>query len=201
MTHSLMHTKLVLASRSPRRISLLENLGLNFTVMPADIDETLVPGLFPGAQAQDLSLRKARHILPNCPDAWVIAADTLVVLDKRILGKPADMPEAIAMLSALSGRVHSVFTGFTVAHQELGQEYTRTVETRVWFKPLSREEILWYAGTGEPFDKAGGYGIQDKGACLVREISGSYSNVVGLPVCELVSTLISLNVIHFEEAP
>ncbi len=134
------------------------------------------------------------------PDAWTIGADTIVALDNTILGKPADHQQAVTMLSRLSNTEHSVFTAFTILKPDADDRITRVVNTQVRFKALSTDEINWYADTGEPYDKAGGYGIQGIGAFLVKEISGSYTNVVGLPVCELIEALTSLRVIRFKGA-
>ncbi|WDP93050.1 MAG: septum formation protein Maf [Desulfobacter sp.] len=190
--------KIILASGSPRRKELMQTAGLVFDIIPADIDESSIPfNGDPGAYVQNLSARKAEAIAMNHPNAWTVGADTIVVADNTILGKPRDKNDAVAMLTALSGRNHSVFTGFSVIRPAGDISFTQSVETIVTFKPLSREEILWYAGTQEPYDKAGGYGIQGIGSFMVQEIAGSYSNVVGLPVCELIQTLAQLRVIQF----
>lgn len=192
--------KLVLASRSPRRKELLEQIGLSFDMLPADVDETEKPGQQPPAFVKALSQKKARHIMQLRKNAWVLGADTIVVLKSKILGKPKNREQAIHMLSLLSGRTHKVFTGYSVGHFVKKQMKTHAVATQVVFKTLTRQEILWYTGTQEPYDKAGGYAIQGLGAFLVKEIHGSYSNVVGLPVCELIQTLAALEVIQFEDS-
>jgi septum formation protein len=192
--------KLVLASRSPRRKELLEQMGLAIDILPADVDETEKPGQPPLELVKTLSEKKTGHIMLQRKNAWILGADTIVVQDRQILNKPENREQAIHMLGLLSGRTHSVFTGYTVGHFARRQIKTCAVETHVVFKTLTKQEILWYTGTQEPYDKAGGYAIQGLGAFLVKEICGSYSNVVGLPVCELIQTLTALNVIQFEDS-
>lgn len=191
---------IILASQSPRRKELLARAGLSFEIMAADIDEEAVPYTgTPDAYAKTLSHLKADHIAQQHPQAWTIGADTIVVVDNTILGKPKGRDGAVAMLNALADRSHSVFTGFTVIHPEKGISESCAVETRVTFKSLSAGEISWYADTDEPYDKAGAYGIQGIGAFLVKEISGSYTNVVGLPVCEIMDTLARFGVIQYND--
>ncbi len=192
--------KLVLASRSPRRKELLEQMGLAIDILPADVDETEKPDQPPLDLVKALSEKKTCHIMLQRKNAWVLGADTIVVQDRQILNKPKNREQAIHMLGLLSGRTHAVLTGYTVGHFARRQMKTRAVETQVVFKTLTRQEILWYTGTQEPYDKAGGYAIQGLGAFLVKEICGSYSNVVGLPVCELIQTLTTLQVIQFEDS-
>lgn len=175
--------KLILASGSPRRRELLERMGLRFTVHPADVDESLVPGLSPREQVMRLSRIKAEAAAREEKDGVILSADTVVVLDGTILGKPRDSADAEEMLRALSGRSHLVLTGITVGRGGAGE--TRCEETEVFLRPLGREEIRRYVATGEPMDKAGAYGIQGLGGLLVEGIRGDYSNVVGLPVCRL----------------
>lgn len=177
---------LVLASASPRRRDLLARLGLTFTVSPSDADETWPEGLETGPAAQAIALRKARAV--PAPDALVLAADTVVVLDGEILGKPGDSGEAAATLGRLSGCTHEVVTGLALAAQ--GRETTAHETTRVTFARLTDAEIAAYVATGSPLDKAGSYGIQDDlGALLVERIEGDYFNVVGLPLRRLYDTL------------
>jgi septum formation protein len=167
----------------------------------ADIDESIVdPGMAPENYVCLLSKTKAQAVAAHYPDAWTIGADTIVAVGNTILGKPAGHRQAVTMLTQLSNREHSVFTAFTITRPDSDDLITRVVNTRVKFKALSKDEINWYADTGEPYDKAGGYGIQGIGAFLVKEISGSYTNVVGLPVCELIDALASLGAISFKEA-
>ncbi len=191
--------KLVLASRSPRRKELLEQMGLAVDILPADVDEAEKPGQQPLEFVKALSEKKVCHIMQLRKNAWVLGADTIVVKDRQILGKPENREQAIQMLGILSGRTHTVYTGYSVGHFARRQMKTHAVATQVVFKTLTRQEILWYTGTQEPYDKAGGYAIQGLGAFLVKEIYGSYSNVVGLPVCELIQTLAALEVIQFED--
>ncbi len=174
----------ILASGSPRRRELLGQIGITgFTVLPADVDETIAPGTPPDQAVLELSRRKAAAVAETHPDALILAADTVVALGDNILGKPHDRSEAQGMLRALSGKVHRVYTGFTLrapGHTESGVE-----ETEVTFRALSDGEIDAYIATGEPMDKAGAYGIQGKGALLVQGIRGDYFNVMGLPLCRL----------------
>ena len=130
------------------------------------------------------------------PNSWILGADTIVVIEDQILGKPESEDHATEMLKLLSNRGHHVFTGFCIMNKQKKTIIKNAVETKVYFKALSDPEIQWYVKTKEPFDKAGGYGIQGVGAFLVKKISGSYSNVVGLPVCEVVETLMKLKIIE-----
>lgn len=176
--------KLILASGSPRRRELLERMGLTFEVRAADVDETLVPGLTAREQVVRLSKIKAQAVAAALRDDGVIvAADTVVVLDGVILGKPRDRADAKRMLMAFSGRCHHVLTGMTVLGPQ-GLE-THCEETEVYFRPLSEREIDAYIATGEPMDKAGAYGIQGYAALFVEKLAGDYYNVMGLPVCAL----------------
>ena len=178
---------LVLASASPRRRDLLARLGLEFTVSPADADETWPADLDTGPAAQAVALRKARAVAAP-PGALVLAADTVVVLDGEVLGKPANPAEAAATLARLSGRTHEVVTGLALA--AAGRETTAHETTRVTFATLTDAEVAAYVATGSPLDKAGSYGIQDDlGALLVERIEGDYFNVVGLPLRRLYDTL------------
>lgn len=177
---------LVLASASPRRRDLLSRLGLTFDVRPTDADETWPEGLPPGPAAEEVALRKARAV--EAPGALVLAADTVVVLDGDVLGKPADPAEAAATLRRLSGRTHEVATGLALRLD--GRETTAHETTRVRFADLSDAEIEAYVASGSPLDKAGSYGIQDDlGALLVAGIEGDYFNVVGLPLRRLYESL------------
>lgn len=171
--------KLILASKSPRRKELLGMLCPDFRVEVQQADETIAPGTPPQEAVEQLARRKARAVMAG-PGEAVIGADTIVVLDGRIMGKPADEADAKHMLSALQGRSHSVFTGVCVRDGQ--KEVARVCETQVEFAPMTDEEIDWYVSTGEPMDKAGAYGIQGLGGLLVREIRGDYYNVVGLPI-------------------
>ena len=174
--------QLVLASASPRRAELLRTAGFAFEVRPADVDETPRPAEPPAAYAlrvaRDKALAAAERV--NRYDAWILAADTVVVADGEILGKPTGPADARRMLSLLSGVVHEVLTAVVVRHA--GSETSEVVSTRVRFTPLSAAEIDWYVESGEPDGKAGAYAIQGLGSRFVDWIEGSWSNVVGLPV-------------------
>ena len=185
--------KLILASASPRRADFFHELGLKFTVRAAEIDEATRPDEPPAAFVQRLAREKARKIAEENQGAWIVGADTVVVLDNKILGKPDSSGQAKEMLRQLSGRRHDVWTGFALCGP--GKEISQAVVTRVYFRRLSGELIRSYVMTGEPLDKAGSYGIQGQGAFLVDKIEGSYSNVVGLPLAQLVSRLLELKII------
>lgn len=172
---------IILASKSPRRKELLSVITKNFVIKTADVDETLPEGISPDMAVEYLSKIKAEPFKNN--KDTVIGADTVVAIDGKILGKPKDKADAYEMLSLLSGREHSVFTGITVIIGE--KSVTCSVETKVKFFQLTHKEIWDYIETGEPMDKAGAYGIQGKGALLVEEIHGDYFNVVGLPISTL----------------
>jgi septum formation protein len=184
------YPRLILASKSPRRRDLLVQTGLEFSVIPSDIDEQKVAESNPDVFVQTLAESKAGDVVQRYPQSWVIGADTIVCIDNQILGKPDSKDAARNMLLRLSGRTHQVYTGYCVCCTQQDLLFTDAVRTDVRFKKLSNPEIEWYIHTGEPFDKAGGYGIQGVGAFLVKRINGSYTNVVGLPVCEVVSFLI-----------
>lgn len=173
---------IILASASPRRRELLALLGFEFHVDPAEIDEGTTREPSPKEQAVALSRAKALHVSRRYDVGLVIGADTLVVIDGRILGKPTDPAEARSMLRLLSGRTHEVYTGVTVVDASTGRLESTYEETLVTFTELSDAAIARYIATGEPFDKAGGYGIQGVGALLVSRIEGCYPNVVGLPL-------------------
>lgn len=190
--------KLILASGSPRRKELLERLGLRFTVCPADVDETLVPGLSAREQVMRLSRVKAQAAARTADrDAVILSADTVVVLDGEILGKPRDAADAVRMLSALSGRGHLVLSGVTVWTR--GKAETICEETEVYFRDLSRREIAAYVATGEPMDKAGAYGAQGYAAIFVERLIGDFYNVMGLPVCRAVQMLRRAGISVLEE--
>ena len=196
-----MANRLVLASRSPRRYELLKQMGLDFDVVPSCIEEGgLLPGEAPREHVLRLSEAKARDVGMHYPDAWVIGADTIVFVDGTVLGKPKNREEAKEMLRQLSGKEHSVLTGFSVNHIGRGKRDQEAVQTSVKVKPLTEAEIKWYVGTGEPFDKAGAYAIQGMGAFMIESIRGSYTNVVGLPVCELIQMLSRLGALTISKS-
>ncbi len=176
-----MDTTLVLASASPRRREILEAAGIRHTVRPADIDESVFEGIAPRLMVQLLAASKAAAAAKG-ERGLVLGADTVVVLDGKVLGKPQDAKDAIRMLSMLSGRTHSVYTGIAVLSGESGELITHCEETLVTFRTLSGAEIAEYVETGEPLDKAGAYGIQGKGGALVEKTEGDFQNVVGLPL-------------------
>lgn len=175
---------MILASQSPRRRELLGQIGFSFTVRPAKGEELAHPELTPAQLVEELARQKALEVSAEAAsDDVVVAADTVVAIDGKVLGKPHDKVHAAQMLSALSGREHTVYTGVAVKRGE-----TLLVEheaTQVRFRPLTEREIDLYIQTGEPMDKAGSYGIQGYGALLVEGIRGDYFNVVGLPICRL----------------
>lgn len=178
-----LETRFILASRSPRRRRLLEQIGLDFDVSVSDVTEEFADGTAPADAAEMLALRKADDVARHHPGAITLGADTIVVLDDVILGKPQDEREAGAMLRRLSGRTHTVFTGVALVHPESGRSATGVEATQVTFARMDSDEIDAYVATGSPMDKAGAYGIQDdRGALFVQRIDGDYYNVVGLPL-------------------
>jgi septum formation protein len=172
---------LILASASPRRAELLRAAGFDFTIVPVEIDERPRDGEPPPAYVERLAREKAQAAIGDESSAIVLAADTTVVIDGVLLGKPADAREAAEMLSCLSGRTHEVLTGVAVAPAK-GSMMTSVESTRVRFIRLTPEDIDWYLASGEPFGKAGAYGIQGRASRFIDRIEGSYSNVVGLPI-------------------
>ena len=179
--------QLILASSSPRRRQLLELLGLKLEVRSANIDESIQGGETPSAYVERVAMLKAVRVATQMPQALILGADTAVVVDGRILGKPQSPADARRMLTLLSGRSHAVLTGIALAGTD---QSSRIVESQIDFRVLSRGEIDWYIRTGEPMDKAGAYGAQGIGSFLIQSVHGSYSNVVGLPLAE---TLLLLN--------
>lgn len=177
---------LILASASPRRHELLALLGVTFRAVVPSIDETPLPDELPRLYAERLAHEKACAVQE---EGIIIAADTIVVLDKTILGKPANPADACRMLTELSGRTHEVITGVCVKRAE--QTVVFSVVTHVTFRTLTQHEIKTYVASGCPMDKAGGYAIQGQAASMVRSINGSYTNVVGLPLCELHEALVT----------
>ncbi len=185
-------TSLYLASTSPRRRELLQQLGLSFSVLKIDVDETRLAGETPEQYVQRLAGEKARAGLALCaPGSVVIAADTTVALGEMELGKPGSEAEALAMWAQLSGREHRVLTGVAVArgNEVAAQVVAQVVTTAVHFRDIAEAEMRAYWASGEPADKAGGYAIQGRGAVFVTGIKGSYSNVVGLPLAETAALL------------
>ena len=172
--------KIILASKSPRRKKILEQVGLNFEVMVSDFDETKIKFKTPQEMVEKLSLAKAKLIAKKNPGAIIIGADTTVIFKKEIIGKPKSKADAFRILRLLSGNTHEIVTGFTVIKGS--KSITKHVISKVKFKKLSNAEIKAYVATGEPMDKAGGYGIQEKGGLFMENITGDYFNVVGLPI-------------------
>ena len=188
--------RFVLASASPRRKSLLEDLGLDFEVMEARVEEIPASGELPREFVLRAACDKAAEISRDIPDAWVLGADTVVVHAERILGKPKDSQNALKVLLALSGKKHRVHTGFCLKSGREQVSVSRVVTTEVYFSEFSEDIASAYVATGEPLDKAGAYGIQGMGGFLVERINGSYSNVVGLPLMEVVEELVRYEVVE-----
>lgn len=181
-----MTIQLILASGSPRRQELLKQLGVRFKTMISDVDETISASISPDEVVQRLARRKAEAVVEQSALAGhtlVVGADTVVVSDRTILGKPQDEQQAQKMLQRLQGRVHQVFSGIAIVEVQQGKinrVETDYRKTDVWMQSLTTEQIVWYTGTGEPLDKAGAYGIQGFGACMIDKIDGCYFNVVGM---------------------
>lgn len=175
--------EIILASASPRRKELLSTAGVNFTVKVADVEEKIEPGLTPDKVVMSLALQKAKAVAAENPEAVVIGADTVVVLDGEILGKPQSEENAVEMLTALSGRCHTVYTGVALIKGDKVRNFCEA--TQVEFYDLTKEEIEAYVDTKDCMDKAGAYGIQTNGCVLISGINGDYFNVVGLPVSKV----------------
>jgi septum formation protein len=178
---------LILASSSPRRKELLENLHLSFITVSSDVDESYDLEWKPDEIVMELAKRKAQAVSDQYPNSFVIGSDTVVVVDNTILGKPQNREEAFSMLKQLSGRTHSVFTGVAIVKATNEREFFEKTDVVFW--ELTDEEIIKYMDTGEPFDKAGAYGIQGFGSLLVKQITGDYFAVVGLPVARTLREL------------
>ncbi len=186
--------QIILASASPRRREILRRTGLRFRVDESGSEEKITRGLTPEALARSLSRQKAEAVAARHRNAIVIAADTFIVFKGRVLGKPHTAREAMNMLKALSGRVHTVITGFTVMDTVSGKIVSRSSKTKVHFRKLTLREIETYVKSGEPLDKAGGYAIQGLGSAFIRKIEGDFLNVVGLPLSALVRCLTTFGV-------
>ena len=183
-----MTTNLILASGSPRRKLLLEQLAIIFEIQPPDVDESVVTGEAPEVYVTRLSKKKAQSVAEKHDSgAVILAADTTVVLHGNIMGKPESKEHGLQMLNELSGTRHDVLTGVSICNGVRAETFF--VKTEVTFRQLGEEEISWYWETGEPFDKAGSYGLQGAGAAFVETLTGSYSNVIGLPLSETVMML------------
>lgn len=185
--------KIILASGSPRRKELLDQMGIAYEVIVSDIDEDAVGDMSPPELVQVLANMKAKAVVNDLPDsqkdAIVIGADTIVVLDHQILGKPNDALDAEKMLSLLSGKMHIVYTGVSVVNSTDHKEETFVQSSKIYMKHMSKEEIKDYVLTKEPLDKAGSYGIQGKGGVFVEKIEGDYFSVMGLPIAKLYESL------------
>lgn len=186
--------KIILASTSPRRKQLLKQLGLEFEVIPSNVEEVLNPRLKPRHQAEELAMQKAQAVARDFDDAIIIGADTLVAVGDEILGKPANEQEAKRMLKKLRGRQHTVVTGFVLIDTANARTLVKSVETKVWFKKLSPQEISSFVEKEKPYDKAGGYAINELAALFVEKIEGDFYNVVGLPLFTLGKELNKLGV-------
>ena len=190
---------LILASGSPRRIKMLKELGIKFISTPTNVEEIPLPNEAPEKFARRLAIEKAEEIAKKQKEkTWVLGADTIVVLDGKIIGKPKTKRQAKQMLRALSGRWHEVQTAFCLLKKESKDRYVKLVKSSVKFIPLTNKQINWYVNTGESMDKAGSYAVQGIGAFIVESIKGSYTNVIGLPMSELVCALNKLGVINFK---
>lgn len=186
---------IVLASASPRRAELLTSAGIRCVVAPSSIQEQVGPGEAPADYVFRLARTKVRDVAKTIAARFFLGADTVVVVDGEVLGKPRDHADAERMLRRLSGRVHEVMTGYEVYDKEGNRGSGQVVTTRVEFRRVSAEEIRAYVATGCPLDKAGAYAIQEGAASMVRRVEGSYTNVVGLPLCEVVETLLRMGVV------
>ncbi len=185
-----MNSKIVLASTSPRRKELLQNVGIEFEIIAPSSDESLISGENPRDHVLRLASEKACSVSQNLEGNYlVIGADTIVVIDDEILGKPIDLEDARRMLSRISGRIHQVLTAFCIARPKNIILHSEIVDTNVEVKTLEPDEIEGYIKTTEPMDKAGAYGIQGIGAFMIKGIRGSYTNVVGLPLVEVLEAL------------
>ncbi len=190
-------TPFVLASQSPRRRLLLKQIGLKFVVCPSSVAERFVPGESPAHSVRRLALEKARDVAGRIRRGTVVGADTVVVLGKRILGKPKNPRDAKRMLTALSGKWHSVYTGLALIDAASGRSHADVVRTMVRFRRISKAEVEGYVASGSPLDKAGAYGIQDDyGAVFVEEVRGCFYNVVGFPLSRFL-----VSVASFERKP
>lgn len=181
--------QIILASGSPRRKELLKKIGLKFSVVKSEFKEEIDSNLSPHDLAKKLSLGKARKVAKKYKNAIIIAADTFVVLDDKIIGKPKDEKDVRKTLNILSNRSHLIITGFTIIDSEINKIVSKSQETRVFMRKITNREIDSYIKTKEPFGKAGSYAIQEKGSVFIEKIEGDYFNAVGLPIYALVKEL------------
>lgn len=186
--------KIILASASPRRSSLLKRLGIRFSVLPSNVDERSVSITDPISYVKRVASLKAESVSARVRHGVIIGADTAVVINKRMIGKPKDERDAFRTLRLLSGKTHTVITGVCVIDKYSGKRRVIAASTRVRFRKLSGRIIKWYISTGDPMGKAGSYAIQGKGAVLVDSIHGDYNNIVGLPLAALARILIGMGV-------
>lgn len=189
--------KFILASASPRRIELLTLMGLRFDIIPGDVDETFLQSETPRDHVLRLSEEKAQSVSILHPDAWVMGADTIVAINGEVFGKPRTPEEAKGMLGKLSDQTHTVYTGFTLMKKSADIVISEAVDSSVRFRRIPEDEMAWYVALEEPYDKAGGYAVQGMGAFFIREIRGSYTNVMGLPLCEVVDVLKRVGALSF----
>jgi len=189
------NSQIILASESPRRKLLLENAGLQFTIIPSRINEEDFHDPDPENYVKILANAKAADVAHKYPDSWIIGADSIVLINETILEKPKSIADARLMLNLLSGNTHVVLTGYAIIYEKKSHFFSDVVTSNVTFKTLTHEEMEWYIHTTEPYDKAGGYAIQGLGSFMIKSINGSYSNVVGLPVCEVIDHLYQEGVI------
>ena len=189
--------QLILASGSPRREELLSCAGISFQTIPSEVNEGMVGNESPEEHVLRLSEAKAASVAGLYPGAWVLGADTVVIIDGEVLGKPTRREEARLMMQKLSGRTHRVITGFTLLKAATKAGIRKAVESAVTFREMTTAEMEWYIETEEPYDKAGGYAVQGRASLFIREISGSYTNVIGLPICEVFEALREAGVIDF----
>jgi septum formation protein len=192
--------RIILASASPRRIELLDSAGISFDTVPGNVDETCLPDETPERHVLRLAREKALDVAAKTDGRFFIGADTIVLCENEIMGKPMDSDDAERMLLKLSGNSHEVITGFNIYDREKDESVEDAVSTVVFFTTLCMEEIRSYIATGCPFDKAGAYAIQGGAAYMIRKIEGSYTNVVGLPLCEVVEALRAIGAIAQENA-
>ncbi len=188
---------LILASASPRRAELMRLLEVEFRVLPSGADESFLRRESPEAHVRRLSGVKAEAVAAGHPECWVLGADTVVAVGREVLGKPGTPREAGRMLKKLSGREHAVYTGFTLRGIEAGISIQEVVASKVAFRQVPDDEIAWYVNSREPYDKAGGYAVQGMAAFFIWEIQGSYTNVMGLPLCEVLDAMKKAGAVRF----
>jgi septum formation protein len=181
--------KLILASASPRRKQLLKQLGLQFTTYPSEIEERLTPGLPPQKQVEALSQQKALAVAPQFKNALILAADTMVAVGNKVIGKPTDEADARRMLKNFSGKQHSIVTGFTLLDTQTYKMVTQSTETKIWFREMTDKEVAAFVKREKPLDKAGAYAIHELAAVFIKKIEGDYMGAIGLSVFLLAKEL------------